>query len=195
MSSATDRLTTPDFVLLSLFMEKDWHGYELNAELERREVQDWAGVSRPQVYYSLRKLAAQGMIGPIPSAEASGGPERQVYQIHATGRAALAVGLEQEDWATRRVPPPFLTWLALSPHAERGAVERMLDRRTHFLEEQIAREREHLEIVHAETGPLAPVAALIIAHKTAQYRSELEWLAEVRRTALDSTAKKTDAAS
>lgn len=33
-------LTTPDLVLLSLLAEGPRHGYEANAELERREVRD-----------------------------------------------------------------------------------------------------------------------------------------------------------
>jgi len=43
------RLTTADLVLLSLLVERPMHGYQANAELVRREVQDWAGISRPQV--------------------------------------------------------------------------------------------------------------------------------------------------
>jgi hypothetical protein len=50
------------------------HGYGVNQELARREVRDWAGVSRPQVYYSLRKLADAGHIGPAPGRAA--GAER-----------------------------------------------------------------------------------------------------------------------
>ena len=50
-------LTTPDLVLLSLLAERPMHGYQANLELERRQVRDWAGISRPQVYYSLGKLA------------------------------------------------------------------------------------------------------------------------------------------
>ena len=50
----------PDLVLLSLLAEQPMHGYQANLELERRQVQDWAGVSRPQVYYSLEKLARLG---------------------------------------------------------------------------------------------------------------------------------------
>ena len=58
MPAARQReLTTPDLVLLSLLAERPMHGYQANAELERREVRDWAGISRPQVYYSLEKLA------------------------------------------------------------------------------------------------------------------------------------------
>ena len=53
-------LTLPDLVVLCLLAERPMHGYELNQELERREVRDWAGISRPQVYYSLKKLARSG---------------------------------------------------------------------------------------------------------------------------------------
>ena len=52
-------LTTPDLVLLSLLAERPMHGYQANLELVRREVQDWAGISRPQVYYSLENLRAR----------------------------------------------------------------------------------------------------------------------------------------
>ncbi|MFZ0702368.1 MAG: PadR family transcriptional regulator, partial [Candidatus Acidiferrales bacterium] len=55
-------LTTPDLVLLSLLAEKPMHGYQANAELERRQVRDWAGISRPQVYYSIDKLARSRLI-------------------------------------------------------------------------------------------------------------------------------------
>src|SRR2546421_10904131 len=55
-------LTTPDLVLLSLLAERPMHGYQANLELERREIRDWANVSRPQVYYSLEKLARGALI-------------------------------------------------------------------------------------------------------------------------------------
>ena len=53
---SSEKVTTPDLVLLSLLAERAMHGYEANALLEFRKVRDWAGVSRPQVYYSLDKL-------------------------------------------------------------------------------------------------------------------------------------------
>ena len=55
-------LTTADLVVLSLFSERPMHGYEANLELERREIRDWAGISRPQVYYSLDKLQSLGFL-------------------------------------------------------------------------------------------------------------------------------------
>ena len=107
-------LTTPDLVLLSLLAERPMHGYQANLELERREVRDWAGMSRPQVYYSLEKLARRGLVRTNKSDEPAAGPERTVFATTARGRAALADALERADWTMQRERPPFLTWVALS---------------------------------------------------------------------------------
>src|ERR1700738_2139919 len=72
-------LTTPDLVLLSLLAERPMHGYEANLELERRCIRDWAAISRPQVYYSLAKLADAGFIRKGPSGGPAFGPERAVF--------------------------------------------------------------------------------------------------------------------
>src|ERR1700691_1108630 len=95
-------LTTPDLVLLSLLAERPMHGYQANLELERREVRDWAAISKPQVYYSLEKLARLGLVRETNSDDASAGPERQVYATTPRGRAALAEALDREDWTTQR---------------------------------------------------------------------------------------------
>src|SRR5947199_7936505 len=101
-------LTVADLVLLSLLAEQPMHGYQANLELERRQVQDWAGISRPQVYYSLEKLGRLGYIRAAGDQEPALGPERKVYSPTAKGRAALAAALEREDWTTQRERPPFL---------------------------------------------------------------------------------------
>jgi DNA-binding PadR family transcriptional regulator len=113
-------LTVPDLVLLSLLAEEAMHGYQANVELERRQVQDWAGVSRPQVYYSLEKLARLGLIKEAGDPEPALGPERRIFSTTAKGRAALAAALERENWTNQRDRPPFLTWMALSWQASPG---------------------------------------------------------------------------
>ena len=113
-------LTVADLVLLSLLAEQPMHGYQANLELERRQVQDWAGVSRPQVYYSLEKLARLGLIAETGDHEPALGPERRIFSTTAKGRTALAASLEREDWTNQRERPPFLTWMALSWQASPG---------------------------------------------------------------------------
>src|SRR5215471_11841048 len=116
------------------------HGYQANAELVRREVQDWAGISRPQVYYSLEKLARLGMLRAAADRGEAEGPERQVYAVTARGTEALADALEREDWATQRVRPAFVTWMALSWQARRGVFAKQIERRRGFLLRELARE-------------------------------------------------------
>src|ERR1700680_4477930 len=78
-ASEKRELTTPDLVLLSLLAERPMHGYEANLELERRQVRDWAGISRPQVYYSLDKLGRLGLIRGADSEKPQAGPARRVF--------------------------------------------------------------------------------------------------------------------
>jgi DNA-binding PadR family transcriptional regulator len=99
------KLTTPDLVLLSLLAERPMHGYQANRELERREIRDWAAISRPQVYYSLEKLTAAGMVRVVRGGEAAQGPERRVFETTAKGKQALADSLEHTNWSTGRDRP------------------------------------------------------------------------------------------
>src|ERR1700719_2803859 len=76
-------LTTPDLVLLSLLAERPMHGYQVNAELERRQIRDWAGVSRPQVYYSIEKLTRLQMLMAADSDGPAAGPDRRAFASNA----------------------------------------------------------------------------------------------------------------
>ncbi len=179
--SKTQKLTTPDLVLLSLLAERPMHGYEANGELERRQVRDWAGISRPQVYYSLEKLLRLGLVRAAGNDEPQLGPERRVFATTKRGRDALASALEREDWAEQRERPPFLTWMALSWLARPGIAKRQLQRRRRYIEQQLAHERDTLAGVLDEVGHQSHEAVWMIKLVIAQFETELHWLEEVER--------------
>jgi DNA-binding PadR family transcriptional regulator len=174
-------LTTPDLVLLSLLAERPMHGYQANRELVRREIRDWAGISRPQVYYSLEKLARAGLIRSLETDEPASGPERSSFETTAEGRAALADALEREDWTTQRDRPPFLTWVALSWQARPGVVKRQIERRREFLEKEVAKEKEVLRSILEEVGHPYHEAVWMVNLMIEQFRTELRWLKRVAR--------------
>jgi DNA-binding PadR family transcriptional regulator len=174
-------LTTPDLVLLSLLAERPMHGYQANAELVRREIKDWAGISRPQVYYSLEKLARAGMIRSLQTDEPVAGPERSSFETTAKGRAALADALEREEWTTQRDRPAFLTWVALSWQARPGAVKRQIGRRREFLEKEVAKEKEVLRSILEEVGHPYHEAVWMVSLMIEQFQTELRWLKRVAR--------------
>lgn len=175
-------LTLPDLVVLSLLAERSMHGYELNQELERRDVRDWAGISRPQVYYSLKKLAASGHLIRAAESGSRAGPERQVFRVSAAGKRSLAAALARDDWAVQRPPPPFLTWLSLSHNAAPADRLRLIRRRREFLEGELERERATLGGILADTGPMVAMAAQMVRLVIAQWEVEVRWLAALEQS-------------
>jgi len=174
-------LTTADLVLLSLLSERPMHGYEANLELERREIRDWAGISRPQVYYSLDKLQRLGFLRTKSNNEPAAGPERNVLTATTDGREALADALEREDWTRQRERPPFLTWIALSWLARPGVFKKQIQRRTRFLESELAREREVLRSVLQEVGHPYHEAVWMLKLTLEHFKTELAWLKKLEQ--------------
>jgi DNA-binding PadR family transcriptional regulator len=174
-------LTTPDLVLLSLLAERAMHGYEANLELERRCIRDWAAISRPQVYYSLEKLAAAGFIRKMQSSEPAAGPERTVFETTQKGRVATSDALEREDWTNQRDHPVFPTWIALSWLALPGVFKEQLRRRRGFVEQELAREEETLRAILKEVGHPHHEAVWMVTLAIEQFRTELKWLRKVQR--------------
>lgn len=177
-----NELTTPDLVLLSLLAEQPMHGYHANLELERRDVRDWAAISKPQIYYSLEKLCRLRLIREATSSENASGPERQVYATTARGRSALADALERDAWTIQRDRPAFLTWMALSWQARPGVFARQMRRRSAFLCKEIAREKATLAAIRNEVRDEFHAAVWMVTLTIAQLRTELVWLRRLQQT-------------
>ena len=172
-------VTLADLVVLSMLSERPMHGYELWAELERRQVEKWASISRAQVYYSLRKLADARRITPAQDEDSSLGPERRIYKPSDSGRRLLGDSLAQARWASQRPPDPFLTWMVLSWQARPRDFATQIERRRRFLEQQLAEDRAALDAVIEETSPTSD-AAMVVRLSIRQFETELAWLDEVK---------------
>jgi DNA-binding PadR family transcriptional regulator len=173
-------LSLADLVVLSMLAERPMHGYELWAELQRRQVWKWAEISRPQVYYSLKKLEGAAHIEPSGSDDSSLGPERRTLAPTPQGRRALADALARAEWATERPPSPFLTWMVLSWQARPRDFAAQIERRQRFLRAQLEEDRAALEAVIAETSASSD-AAMIVRLGLRQFETELAWLDEVAK--------------
>lgn len=182
-AAAARSLTIPDLVVLSLLAERPMHGYEAVAELERRQIRDWASVSRPQVYYSLEKLARLGLVRPTADDAPAAGPERRVLATSAAGRTALADALERHDWTTQRDRPAFATWMALSWLARPDVFAAQLEKRRSFLDAEIARAKATLRSVEDEVGHPYHEAVWILTLFIDQLTTERKWIAKVVREA------------
>jgi DNA-binding PadR family transcriptional regulator len=171
-------LSLADLVVLSMLAERPMHGYELWAELTRRQVWKWAAISRPQVYYSLKKLEGGGYVRAARDRDPALGPERTVLQPSAAGRRMLTDSLARPDWATQRPPPPFLTWLILSWQSRPDDFVAQIERRRAFLTAQLEEDRAALEAIIAETSASSD-AAMAVWLVIRQCEFEVEWLDRV----------------
>jgi DNA-binding PadR family transcriptional regulator len=178
VSARSRELSAADLVVLSMLAERPMHGYELWAELTRRQVWKWAAISRPQVYYSLNKLQERGHVRAVNDGDAALGPERTVLQPTAAGRRLLTNSLARSDWATQRPPDPFLTWMVLSWQARPDDFSAQVSRRRAFVEQQLAEDRAALEAIIEETSATSD-AAMIVRLGIRQFETELAWLDEV----------------
>src|SRR6185436_14190657 len=121
----------------------------------------WASISKPQVYYSLKKLDAAGHLERAASSDAALGPDRLVFRPSPTGRRALADALARAEWATQHVPSPFVTWMVLSWQARPRDFAAQLVRRRRFLEEQLAFYRDALESIMEEPSSTSDAAMVV----------------------------------
>ena len=80
-----------------------------------------------------------------------------------------------------RERPAFLTWMALSWQARGGVVARQLQRRREFLLKELRREKETLESVLKEVGHAYHEAVWMISLMSAEFETELKWIAKVEK--------------
>lgn len=83
-SSAQSRLITPENLLLALLLEGPRDGYQLNRILKQELNQIWR-LSQSQLYATLRRLEARGMVTGTQTASKRGLP-RRVFELTETGR-------------------------------------------------------------------------------------------------------------
>ena len=136
-------MTDAELIVLSLVAEEDRYGYQIETDIEARNIRNWANIGFSSIYYFLAKLERQGLIR-SRSKKSAEGPDRKVFAITAEGRRLL---VEQAlERLAQRLPLPssFYVGLALSQHMNREVLRRALDGHTkavHARLEQLNKDR------------------------------------------------------
>ncbi|MBL4870859.1 MAG: PadR family transcriptional regulator [Robiginitomaculum sp.] len=172
--SKPQKITTADLVVLAVLLgHPPLHGYELVKKLEASDVEDWARISIPQVYYSLRKMAKSGHIVPVADTNPSLGPRRTIYKPAKHARKTMQDALEREEWINQRPPTPFITWTALAHLAEISTINEQFKTREGFLNAEIIREQETLKFLKTAKGPGIKIANAMVSLVISQMKAEL----------------------
>ena len=169
-----------DVVVLGLLAEEPLHGYELIERFRSRALGRWSEVGRASVYQAMQRLEEDGSITGEDRA-GLGGPDRRVYRITRPGRDRLRNGLRERfgaEAAYRSDPAAALGQIHALPPAEAKAA--IVERQSAL--EALARgasaDRERLR---AAKGPANAVARRMLDLQEQLARTELGWLASLRR--------------
>jgi DNA-binding PadR family transcriptional regulator len=87
-------LSNIELILLGMVYEKPSYAYEIDKEIEAREMRRWVKIGVASVYQVLEKLAKKGMLESKREKEGKM-PERRRYYLTKEGRKELARGAAQ----------------------------------------------------------------------------------------------------
>jgi DNA-binding PadR family transcriptional regulator len=160
------------FILDALARHGEMHGHQLRLLAEQEHVHLWTDISVGALYGALKRLAGEGLLAEVRVEREGSYPERQVYGITETGRAALA-SLQREALAhVVFKPDPFDLALCRSDPERLDALPEAIEDRLRTLRALLAetsaandRARPHLSL--AETHALQ--------HREHRLRAEIDW--------------------
>ena len=156
--------------LLALLAKEPAHGYELKLALEQIFGQAYPSPNIGQVYVTLKRLEADGLVS-SQDVEQDSRPNKRVYELTPAGRKQLTTWV-REPIEGPRVRDEFFMKLVLAPMA--GLADRM---------ELINAQRRHylgimrnLMDMQAGMDAATPAARLLIDGAVLHLQADLDWL-------------------
>lgn len=152
------------------------HGHALRALAEEEKIDHWADVSPGAIYGAFKRLATEHLIEPLRVEREGNYPERQVYEITATGMEALAV-LRREA----------LNTLSYRHDPVDLALARLDDESLEGLEQTLRHRHEHLSAELAATlvrteriaRYLTVMEKHVLRHRVHKLSAEIAWHEEL----------------
>jgi DNA-binding PadR family transcriptional regulator len=160
------------FILTSYAEHGEMHGHQVRLQAEQEHLHLWTDISVGSVYGAIKRLAAEGLLEVVRLERAGNLPERQIYAITDTGRAALA-RLRREGLSTIWLKPdPFdLALTRLDPDeldTLAGAIQTRIQALKQLLQEKVwlnQRADEHLTLSEKHA----------LTHTEHRLRAEIAW--------------------
>jgi len=154
--------------LMALLSEEPAHGYELKQAVEAEFGQLWPPVNVGQVYKTLGRLEADGLVRSVNVAQASR-PDKRVFELTPRGRDELRAWIDAPAPAVR-VKDEFFTKLVLAARAKLADPVALIDlqRKAH---------RGQLRAVGELASTASGLAAsLAVEGAVLHLQADLEWL-------------------
>jgi DNA-binding PadR family transcriptional regulator len=165
-------MTNAELAVLSLILEQPRHGYDIETQIEERNMRDWTDIGFSSIYAVLKKLEKKGWIQAETGLSVGQGAPRKVYGITETGRQAQTAAVVEALSTPGRPNSSLLLGLANIPLITRDqAVEALRQ----YSAAQEARLGELLTRAEAQR-PLPDFVEAMFDYSTTMIATELAWL-------------------
>jgi PadR family transcriptional regulator AphA len=174
----------PEWALLGLLTQKPMHGYELYRYFTDPSAlgQVWyLGLS--QMYKLLKKLEGQGYLEATVE-EQENYPDRKVYHITPSGRAAFLRWMEKPISSPRLIRVEFLAKLFLAQLLGSEMVERVIGTQLETCQAQLTRLQERMESGDGRRDAAKGFKHLVYRFRQGQIQAIIDWLGTCRRVFL-----------
>lgn len=120
MTPLERNLTGAELAVLGLVVERDLHGYEIEALIQERGMRNWTEIGFSSIYHVLKLLEGAALVSSRMERAPGRGPARKVYGATAAGRSRYRVEALRVLSTTVRYYPPILLGLAALPALDPG---------------------------------------------------------------------------
>ena len=174
----------PEWALLGLLTQKPMHGYELYRHFTDPSAlgQVWyLGLS--QMYKLLKELEGEGHLEATVE-EQENYPDRKVYHITPSGRAAFLQWMEKPISSPRLIRVEFLAKLFLAQLLSSEMVERVIGIQLETCQAQLTRLQERMGSGDDRGDAAKDFKHLVYRFRQGQIQAIIDWLRTCRRVFL-----------
>jgi DNA-binding PadR family transcriptional regulator len=165
------QLTNAELAVLSLIVERDMHGYEIETVIQERGMRNWTEIGFSSIYHILGLLEREGLIGSRTERAPGRGPARKVYEAREAGRTRYAQEALGALSTSKGSYSLFIQGLAALPGLDPAEAAEALASYQRGL-------AERLEEVRAKDLPGLPFhVAAMFSYSETMIRAEAEWAA------------------
>jgi len=176
-------LSNQELAILGLVVERDMHGYEIEAVIQERGMRNWTEIGFSSIYHRLGLLERRGLVASRTEAAPGKGPARKVYAATDSGRDRYRSDALAALSADSRPYGPFIQGLAALPFLDPLAAADAVAANRAILAERLSE-------VAAKDSPGLPFhVEAMFSYSKALIRAEAEWAADFERRLRDAAAK------
>jgi len=164
-------------VILGFLKERDYHGYELKKEIQKR-MAHWTDIKFGSIYHALKMLVDHESVEKVKTQRQNSRPDKTIYRITKKGEEDFKSQLREELIRIQRTYLAFNVGIYFAENLPKNEVQEILTKRIAEYEEMFDMlvNVQHLVAM----ADVSKVKEAIMKNAIYHVEAELKWLKEIK---------------